>query len=73
MTKESEQYYETRKKELQDEFNINKDRAFQKILNIIAEWQQDSQRLQQKFQELNKKEEESKKIAEDKSKVEKTK
>jgi len=58
---EDKTYIEKRKIELENDFAILKDRTFNKILQLIREWQQDAGIIQQKFNELNKKDDKPKK------------
>jgi uncharacterized coiled-coil protein SlyX len=57
-------YYEERIADLTQQFNDLKEKTFQKMLAVIAEWSVDSQKLQEKYAELikrrDKKEEEKK-------------
>ena len=54
-------YYDNRKRELAEQFDINIKRAYGKIKQLVFEENEDSNRLQQAFQALIKQEEESKK------------
>ena len=57
--------------DIEKDFTDNKDKAFQKLVQIVADWQLDAQKLQAKFKEITerkataeaeaKKEEEAKK------------
>jgi len=58
----NQQYYNDRKKDLEDSFNQLKERTFERMIRLIDEWHQDANKLQQKFQELNLKENEAKKV-----------
>jgi hypothetical protein len=64
----NKQYYDDRKKDLEDSFNQLKERTFERMIRLIDEWRQDSNKLQQKFQELSVKENEAKKADEEISK-----
>lgn len=54
------QYYDDRKKDLNDDFESLKQKTFDKFITLAQDWQKDATLIQQKFQELIKKEEEAK-------------
>lgn len=55
--KEKEQDYTERKKELEIDFQLLKDKTLQKFFQTVNEYNQDSGRIGKKYQELTAKEE----------------
>lgn len=49
----NQNYYDERKKDLEDMFNKSKARSFQQIVNIVGAWNEEAADLQKKFQEIN--------------------
>ena len=59
-----EQYYKSKKEELDKKFNKLKDQLIQDMINMINRFGEARQDLGQRFDEISKQEEESKKKAE---------
>jgi len=45
-------WFQERLSDIEKDFTDNKDKAFQKLVQIVADWQADAQKLQAKFKEI---------------------
>jgi len=45
-------WFQERLSDIEKDFTDNKDKAFQKLVQIVADWQLDAQKLQAKFKEI---------------------
>lgn len=55
----NQQYYSDRKKELTEQFESEKNRAFNRIVLAVNEFQIESQKIQTKFKQIEEQEKES--------------
>lgn len=58
-------YYENRKQELEDEWNLRIQRSYQRLANVFQETQNELADIQKKVQDLMAKETAAKKLADD--------
>lgn len=65
-----ERYYSDREKDLENDFNESKEKAFAKLVGTVEEWKAEAGKIQSKFKELT--DRKTKAQAEDKAAAEAT-